>query len=90
MRNVTRVSVHSDELSTTRHCSQANECELRWKWRKCGDFGLYNSIVIQSQIGTLNKYKRPNSLDYRRLTLTENQRPIIQSLRSQNMGEMST
>ena len=52
-RLVTHVSVHSDELSTTRHCSQANECELRWKWRKCGDFGLYNSIVTQFQIGNL-------------------------------------
>ena len=58
LKAVTRVSVHSDNLSTTRHCSQANECELRWKWRKCGDFGLYNLTVIQSQIGTLNKYKR--------------------------------
>ena len=58
--------MHSDELATTCHCSQANECELRWKWRKCGDFGLYNSIVIQSQIGTLKRYKRP--IHYRRLT----------------------
>ena len=41
LKAVTRVSVHSDELSTTRHCSQANECELRWKWRQCSDFSLY-------------------------------------------------
>ena len=32
-----------------------SECELRWNCRKCGDCGLYNSIVIQCQIGTLKK-----------------------------------
>ena len=29
---------NSDELSAIRHCSQANECELRRQWRKCGEF----------------------------------------------------
>ena len=32
-----------------------------------------NPIVIRSQIGTLQKYKRPITLD----SLTENQRPIV-------------
>ena len=60
--------------------SQANECELRWKWRKCADFGLFKTIVIQSQIGTLKKYKRPiHSITAD--SLTENQRPM-QSPRS--------
>ena len=58
---VTRVSVHSYELSTICHCSQANECELRWKWHECGEFGLYNSIKNRNP----KKYKRP--IHYQRL-----------------------
>ena len=59
MRNVLGCHTRVSTQSTTCHCSQANEYELWWRWRKCGDFGLYNSIVIQSQIGTLKKYEQP-------------------------------